>query len=398
MTFYLKSQAFLAIILVIVATTFLSHTKNAFASTNYVSGIVLHSGSEICIPASQLPSSGGSWSYTFVGSGTFPGGSGGTQMSCENNYTWSYASSTGGSIIPTSNTFFTLNITKNSDTYSAQFYWDGSIFSVQSIIPTDVTNFIVRQPTSVGTTSLFLTYDILGYVNQTNDPNFSYVRMVIYSLISGAALVDIYQPITYNQIVGYFPISEATALNPPGPYAGIISLTTGCSAGTNASSTPQVDIACPSGLKPSATTTEQTIDTFSFNASALVQAGTYTDASGSIVSLYSTSTPTSDSLSNSILKYIRDLLVSLFQPTNQSLNQYQTLYTTVIHKVPFGYVSTISTALSTISATSSTSTVQNYFAISLVSNFFTPIRTGLIVILWFAFGFFLFKRFQHFQL
>ena len=86
----------------------------------------------------------------------------------------------------------------------------------------------------------------------------------------------------------------------------------------------------------------------------------------------------------------------LFIPKTSDLIRYTDLWNEISIKPPFGYFSLIKNSLSNIS-TSTTSTFE-LSGVASLSNFFNPIKTGVSMLLWFLFGFWIFHRFRHIQL
>lgn len=90
----------------------------------------------------------------------------------------------------------------------------------------------------------------------------------------------------------------------------------------------------------------------------------------------------------------QNAIVWAFYPSQGSLAQFVTLKDEVIKKPPFGYFALISTTLNTLSAEGvplfslATST-------GVMTNIFTPLRTGLSMAIWLLFGVWCIKTFSH---
>ena len=87
----------------------------------------------------------------------------------------------------------------------------------------------------------------------------------------------------------------------------------------------------------------------------------------------------------------------LFSPSPDSLNQFQGLYTTYLHKPPFGYIVAIQTSLGTINDTNtSVFTLQSLPILN--TYIFDPMRLALSWVLWVAFAFVLYHRVKNIKL
>lgn len=93
--------------------------------------------------------------------------------------------------------------------------------------------------------------------------------------------------------------------------------------------------------------------------------------------------------------FFRDIIVAGFWPSQNSLGQYASLSDTIKNKPPFGYFSAIKTAFSGLATSSGTA--DTTLAHSAIKAFTDPLRTGLAVVLWVGFGWYLWKRFIHFR-
>jgi hypothetical protein len=84
-----------------------------------------------------------------------------------------------------------------------------------------------------------------------------------------------------------------------------------------------------------------------------------------------------------------------FIPTQASLSQFSNFGTFLKSKAPFGYANEVYTQMTTITYNADeTPTVIIPQVQAITDNIFTPIRNGLDWVLWFLFGFYLFKRFK----
>lgn len=92
--------------------------------------------------------------------------------------------------------------------------------------------------------------------------------------------------------------------------------------------------------------------------------------------------------------YLRDVIVWLFWPSESSLNQYANLADSVQNKPPFGYFVAIKDSFNGLE--NGTSSIS--LPIEPIEPLITPIRSAFIWIFWLAFGFYLLKRFIHFDL
>ena len=90
----------------------------------------------------------------------------------------------------------------------------------------------------------------------------------------------------------------------------------------------------------------------------------------------------------------QNAIVFLFYPSSSSLSQFTGVMTTLRNKPPIGYVSGIFTALGNINLSATPILTFAQFT-PLNTLVFKPIKTGLSWIMWLAFAFVLFKRFQH---
>jgi hypothetical protein len=87
----------------------------------------------------------------------------------------------------------------------------------------------------------------------------------------------------------------------------------------------------------------------------------------------------------------------LFYPSQGSIQQYGSLYAKVIKKPPFGYVVEVNSALMGLNDTGTQAFTLVEMPI-LMTDIFTPIKTGLTWVLWVAFIFVLFHRLKNIHL
>ena len=87
----------------------------------------------------------------------------------------------------------------------------------------------------------------------------------------------------------------------------------------------------------------------------------------------------------------------MFNPSQASIQQFNSLYTTYRTKPPFGYINAIQLTLATVNDTG-TSIFSLQSMPVLNTYIFTPLKIALSWILWLGFAFLLFKRFKDIQL
>lgn len=87
----------------------------------------------------------------------------------------------------------------------------------------------------------------------------------------------------------------------------------------------------------------------------------------------------------------------LFYPTTNSYSELLALKDNIKNKPPIGYITGIFSTLGELSYTGDPTLSFATFT-PLTTYIFDPLKTGLSVVLWLAFAFVIFKRFQHFQL
>jgi hypothetical protein len=97
---------------------------------------------------------------------------------------------------------------------------------------------------------------------------------------------------------------------------------------------------------------------------------------------------------------LSDVGMWLIKPTTESLQQFTDLKTSIENKPPFGYFTMLSNNLNNLSTTSSATTTLDTITIPtpLQTYIFTPLRNGLIALIWFVGLVFLFNRLKHIQL
>jgi len=121
--------------------------------------------------------------------------------------------------------------------------------------------------------------------------------------------------------------------------------------------------------------------------------------------IYGTSTPTSTTSTLSVtcdpslgaFQYSFCYVIQyLFYPSSDDLDIYNTVYDGIKNKPPFGYFTAISSVLGGFSTTT-TSTIS-FPDLSSMNDEFDVIKTTVSVILWVAFGFWVFHKFRNIQL
>ena len=94
---------------------------------------------------------------------------------------------------------------------------------------------------------------------------------------------------------------------------------------------------------------------------------------------------------------ICNVMKFLFYPSGGIMNNFQSLYTDIQNKPPFGYYSKIKLVLEGIStSTTSTYTFADISG-SLSNTLFNPLRTGISWLLYLMFGFWIFHRARHIE-
>jgi hypothetical protein len=107
---------------------------------------------------------------------------------------------------------------------------------------------------------------------------------------------------------------------------------------------------------------------------------------------------TCDESSNLFTQSLCYLLQYLFQPSANSLNQFNNLITSVENKPPIGYFYAVKNALSGLNASGTPAFVLENASSTLNTPIFTPLKTGIGWILWLFFGFWVFNRIRHFYI
>ena len=87
----------------------------------------------------------------------------------------------------------------------------------------------------------------------------------------------------------------------------------------------------------------------------------------------------------------------LFTPHQETLNTWEGLKTELSNKPPFGYFTIYKNGIDGI-RTSTTTQAYQLADLSGLSDFFTPLRAMLIMILYVSFGFAIFKRLKYLDL
>lgn len=113
----------------------------------------------------------------------------------------------------------------------------------------------------------------------------------------------------------------------------------------------------------------------------------------STIQIQTTCDPNSGFFSYSICSVIR----YLFFPDAAVLNLFSGLTQPIQTKPPIGYFTSIKNALTGLTSSTPAFTIDIADDDPVKTTFFTPIRTGLIWILWLAFAFWIFHRFRHFN-
>lgn len=90
----------------------------------------------------------------------------------------------------------------------------------------------------------------------------------------------------------------------------------------------------------------------------------------------------------------RDVIVWLFYPSQDALNQFGNLYDTIKAKPPIGYFTAVQSELGYLGAGSASITFDTTAAAGIIN----PLRVGLIVILWIMFAFWIFHRLRNLDL
>jgi len=90
----------------------------------------------------------------------------------------------------------------------------------------------------------------------------------------------------------------------------------------------------------------------------------------------------------------RDVIVWLFFPDQANLNRFSDLWDTIKQKPPIGYFTVVKDELGNIGIGSPSINFDTTAAASIIN----PLRTGLIVILWVMFAFWVFHRLRNLQL
>ena len=116
--------------------------------------------------------------------------------------------------------------------------------------------------------------------------------------------------------------------------------------------------------------------------------------------LSSTSTILADSGLISFQVYFppSEIELPITSSTIPIVNNFIQLYNTLSVKPPFGYFTAIKAALSTLSVGTTSLILVNASTTQAFSAIFTPLRTGLIIILWLMFAFWIFHRLRHLEI
>lgn len=92
----------------------------------------------------------------------------------------------------------------------------------------------------------------------------------------------------------------------------------------------------------------------------------------------------------------RDVIVFAFFPSDTSMAQFASLSFDFSSKPPLGYFTLIKNAFTGVATSSETA--DTYLAHQTIRDLTDPFRTGLTMLLWLLFGWYLWKRFIHFKL
>lgn len=98
--------------------------------------------------------------------------------------------------------------------------------------------------------------------------------------------------------------------------------------------------------------------------------------------------------------HLKNVLIVLFQPSTNSVNQLVSYKTQIQNKPPFGYITILITNLGNLSTTTATSSRPFNITIptGLDDLIFNPLRIGLNALLWFVGLVWLYNRLKHIQL
>ena len=91
---------------------------------------------------------------------------------------------------------------------------------------------------------------------------------------------------------------------------------------------------------------------------------------------------------------IRNFFNSAFHLDTSVFNQFSTLKDDLKNKAPFGYVTGIYETITGLTTNTDDPEYTLEQVTPITNAIFTPVRTGLAWLLWFAFAFFLLKRFK----
>ena len=94
---------------------------------------------------------------------------------------------------------------------------------------------------------------------------------------------------------------------------------------------------------------------------------------------------------------ISNIIYTMFNPSQASIQQFNSLYTTYRTKPPFGYINAIQLTLATVNDTGTS--IFSLQSMPILNTYiFTPLKIAFTWILWVGFAFLLFKRFKDIQL
>jgi hypothetical protein len=92
------------------------------------------------------------------------------------------------------------------------------------------------------------------------------------------------------------------------------------------------------------------------------------------------------------------VLTWLFVPSPASFTQFINLKSAIENKPPFGYFTAIKTSLSSLTVGTTSLMLVNASTTQAFSAIFSPLRTGLVWILWLMFAFWIFHRLRNLQI
>lgn len=112
------------------------------------------------------------------------------------------------------------------------------------------------------------------------------------------------------------------------------------------------------------------------------------------ITINTSSTATSTEFNCEDQGLLCNLIAYLFVPSQASMDRFGNLVATFEHKPPFGYLTSFSDAVSGLSSTSTTSTLD-LSPLSGAVSVFAPLKTMQAWLFWFLFGFWAYNKFRH---